>query len=412
MVQTEDGPRLMGSLWGALPSKTQVCSLARQIRSYEKGGHFPRDWADAYAEAFGKSPAELFHTIGANVDNVGIVEGEATSNFGDDEVKRRAALQLITALTAGAAIPPGSLEHALSGIDAALGNPLDLDEWDRTVHEYGQRFGTTPPGTFTAALTADIVAVGDLLNRRLPDSDRAGLLRVAAGLSGLLAIDLGDTGDWRAARITWATARRAADGSGDQALRVWVRGRAAQDAFWAGRPVSVTDDLAGEALAINGGALFPGAACALAARAYAAADQGDTATADDALSELEALCEGLPSAVGRSVLGFREPQLRWAESYVRTCTQDVRAATAVGRALALYPSQSRGAVGNLKLMQASVLVEQREVNVGLEQAITAFHASPATTFRSSLAGRILRTLPGEARALPAARELRAITAGV
>uniref|UniRef100_UPI0037C80C85 hypothetical protein n=1 Tax=Lysinibacillus fusiformis TaxID=28031 RepID=UPI0037C80C85 len=43
-------------------SHGSVDSLARQIRDWEKGKHFPRDWTTAYATAFGTSKDELFDT--------------------------------------------------------------------------------------------------------------------------------------------------------------------------------------------------------------------------------------------------------------------------------------------------------------------------------------------------------------
>ncbi|HEY8481198.1 MAG TPA: XRE family transcriptional regulator, partial [Spirillospora sp.] len=336
---------------------------------------------------------------------------ETTPDLGSDEMRRRAALQLLTAVSAGAVIPPGALEQILSGIDAALGNPVDLDDWDRVVQEYGQRLIQEPPGALVTGLTADIVAVGELLKRHLAEHERAGLLRVAAGLSGLLAMDLGDVGDQRAARVTWATARRAADRSGDQALRVWVRGRAAQDAAWAGRPASVVEDLADEALLIAGGTALPGAARALAARAYLAADQGDTAAATAALDDLTDMFDRLPPSGGQMVLAYAEPQLRWAHAYVQTWTGNPRAADTAQEAIAMYPAGAAGPIANLKLMQAAAMVQAREVTAGLEQALTTMQRFPPTTARTSVAKHILRTLPSEARELSAAKELHAITTG-
>ncbi|WP_289008892.1 XRE family transcriptional regulator [uncultured Thermomonospora sp.] len=325
-------------------------------------------------------------------------------------MRRRAALQLLAALGAGAAIPPAVLETALAGIEDALGNPLDLDEWDRTVHEYGQLLMVRPAGALIKDLTADIVAVGELLKRQMTESERRRLLRVSAGLSACLAIDLGDTGQIRAARTTWATAKHAADASGDTALRVWVRGRAAQDACWTGRPASVIDDLISEAIAISGGTPSAGLARAHTARAYATVAQGNVAQAHASLTEATRTFEALPSQDGQSVFTFQETQLRWSESYVRTLAGDAQSRDTVARALALYPPEAHGPRSNLALMNAVALIHAREVEAGLQQALTVLEKYPdaTTAGRKVLLGQVLQTLPEQARELPSARELRAL----
>ncbi|WP_395103753.1 XRE family transcriptional regulator [Actinomadura sp. SCN-SB] len=406
--------RLLGAL-NIKPTQDKVKNLARQILDWEKGKHFPRDWAQAYATAFDIPHEELFGADEATAPRTGTVETSTTPDLEDDEVKRRAALQLLTAITAGAAVPPGTLEHVLSGIDDALGNPLDLDGWEAVVHEYGQVLATRPAGALVADLTADIVAVGKLLKRHRDESDQAGLLRVSAGLSGLLAIDLGDTGNQRAARVAWSTAGRAADGSGDQSLRVWVRGRAAQDAAMAGRPASVIVGLAEEAMRIADDVPSTGLARAHAARAYAATALGDTAQAHASLAALTRTFDCLPDSTGSqtSPLSYGATQLLWAKSYVQALTGDDRADETVAQALALYPPSAAAPITNLSLMQAAMLVNSGEINTGLEHAITSLRSSQGRVTSAGarlITGKILNAVPEQARALSAARELRAITA--
>ncbi|WP_329518841.1 XRE family transcriptional regulator [Spirillospora sp. NBC_01491] len=400
---------------GIAPTPQKVKTLSRQILGWEKGDHFPRDWASAYATAYDIPMHELFPGPPLNRATVpvGTVGESSTPDQGDDDVKRRAALQIIAALAAGTAIPPGALETVFSGIDDALGNPLDLAEWDATVHEYGQLLVTRPTGTLINDLTADIIAVGEILKRRHNAPDTAGLLRVSAGLSGVLAIDLGDSGDQRAARMSWNAAKRAADASGDRDLRVWVRGRAAQDAFWARRPDQVITNLTGEAIEIANGAPSAGLARAHAARSYVAADHGDTRKANESLGDLHRTFDQVPQiANDQSVLVFRETQFRWAQTYVYTRTGDDRAGAALSRARALYPTDSLAPVANLALMESAVLIRAGEVDIGLQQAVNTLHTGPeARAAGTNLLGRqILQTVPERAQALPAARELRTLTA--
>ena len=387
----------------------RTCAFEAYVKQWESGKENvsgPR-YRAAYAEVFGVSEDELFN--GGMLPST-VKDGVDPEDAGDD-MRRRAALHLLAALGAGAAIPPGVLEEVLGGVEDALGNPLDVDEWDRTVHEYGQLLMVRPAGALIKDLTADLVSVGELLKRKMAESERRRMLRVSAGLSACLAIDLGDVGEVRAARTTWATAKRAADASGDTALRAWVRGRAAEDACWIGRPASVIDSLTSEAVAIAGGAPSAGLARAYAARTYAAVARGDVAQARSSLAETERVFEALLGQDGQSVFAFRETQMRWAESYVHTLVGDNRSRETVARALDLYPPAAHGPRSNLALMDAIALIREREIDAGLQRALTTLedHRDATTAGRAVLVGHILQALPPTARQLPAARELRALT---
>ncbi|QXJ26854.1 XRE family transcriptional regulator [Actinomadura graeca] len=326
-------------------------------------------------------------------------------------MKRRAAIHIISAIAAGTAIPPGAIETLFSGLDDSLGRPLGLSEWEATVHEYGQVVGTLPAGELIKDLIADIVAVGELLNRPNSTDDRAALMRVNAGLAGVLAVDFGDVGEKRAARMSWAAARQSADASGDRDLRVWVRGKAAQKAFWTERPDSVVAELASEAIGIADGTPSAGLADAYAARVYVAAARGDTDRVDSTLDDLRRVFDHLPQDTNdQSALAFRESQLRWAESYARTWNADPRAEVSLEHALSLYPSNAFAPRTNLALMKAAVMINDREIEAGLQHAITTMENDyRRCAGRAQLVKRVLHTLPGNARTLPAARELHAFT---
>lgn len=391
------------------PDPSQVKNLSRQINRHEKGEVFPSDWGSAYATAFGVEEKDLFGQESTD-QPMGTVNPSPIPDDGDDHVKRRAALQFLAALGAGAAVPPGTLEEILAGIDRAAGDNTNVDEWEGIVHEYGQQVMVQPSGALIGGLTADIIAVGRLLDRTHAARERAGLLRVSAGLSGILAIELGDIGEERSARFAWGTARRAADASGDRDLRVWTRGRAAQDAFWGRRPHQVVLDLADEAIALAGGAAIPGLARAHAARAYLAADAGDDRMALDSLNKVKEVAGQLFGGP-QTVLAYRESQFGWAESYVLTRTGRSRAVAALDQAIAAYPSGSLAPIKNLSLMRAEALVRSREIDAGLQEAITVLQEHPdfSAAGTGTLARHVLTALPEQARALPAAQELRALT---
>src|SRR5437868_3069250 len=154
----------------------------------------------------------------------------------NNDVKRRAALQIIGALGAGAAIPAGALEEVFADVERATGERVDIDEWEMTVREYATLKMRQPVGSLINDLTADIIRVGRTLERGLAEPKHTGLLRVSAALSALLAVDFGDIGHRRAARTAWSAARHAADAADDRELRVYVRASQAMDALWAEMP--------------------------------------------------------------------------------------------------------------------------------------------------------------------------------
>ncbi|RKS79425.1 helix-turn-helix protein [Actinomadura pelletieri DSM 43383] len=329
----------------------------------------------------------------------------------EDEVRRRAALQVIAALGAGVTIPPGVLETALSGIEDALGDPLDVAEWERLVADYDHRIHASPAGALIGDLTADVVALGELFKRRVPPLQQAGLLRAYAALSGILAIDFGDANHQRSARTIWNTAIKAADASGDQRMRTWTRGRAAEDAFFAGGAPAVVTTLADEAERIAAGESSPGLAKAQTARTCLAIQRGEQARAHARLADLNRTCEQISgSNVTQSVFEERETQRLWSETYAYVHLGDRRAEASLSQARALYPANAVAARSNLDLMESVSLVKSREVRDGLQLALNTLQTQRrGNSGARLLAGSVVNLLPTPARALPEAREIRTLT---
>jgi transcriptional regulator with XRE-family HTH domain len=355
--------------------------------------------------------------LGSAVVPVGTMDQGPTPGEGDDDVKRRAAMQLIAALSAGAAAPPGTVETVLSGIENALGNPLDVSEWQRAAFDYDHQIHISPAGALVKDLAADIIAIGELLKNDISESQQRELLRVCAALSGLLGVDLGDAGDRRGARIAWATAIRAADASADTAMRVWTRGRAAQDAFMAERSPHVITALVEEAQHIAGdspsGLACDGLARAYSARAYLAVQRGEhSAEISRAMGELNRTQEKAGNVdIAQSIFGYRETQMLWSQAYVYVLTNDKRAESILNEARSLYPDNALAARANLALMESIRLVKSGEVTTGLQQAVDTLQSQTRSNGGGRiLSGSLLESLPGKARMLPEARELRALVA--
>jgi hypothetical protein len=396
-------------------------SIVRQVAWWEQGKHFPRDWANAYAEAFGMSRAALFgghdpYRDANTARSVGSVGDEW-----DEDMYRRAALQLLTALSAGAAVPAEALETVLAGMDRSLGERagLGLPDWEETAWEYGRALGTAPAARLLAGLAADVVGLRQAIERAGSERLRTGLQRVGAQLSAGLAMTLHDLGDFRASRRSWQTARRAADASGDRDLRVYVRAREAHNARSGNRPGAVVVTLTDEAVGLAGGSPSAGLAQAFANRAYLSADQGDATGARAALRNLAEVFEGLPAGPATDpashVWSWSEARHRHAEAATYAAIGDTsNAGPVIDRTVSLLPPERRAARAQIELWRAVCLVRTGQVGDGLGHALVVLDELPAAHRATAVmrqAGRVLHALPDDAaRALPAARELRALTA--
>ncbi|WP_067491461.1 transcriptional regulator [Actinomadura hibisca] len=385
---------------GAQPERRRVASLVRQILDWERGQHFPRDWAAAYATAFGATEKDLFGHLQIPGGSV-------------DEVKRR---ELLQTLALGAAVGPlASLEELRLGLGRALGPP-DLADWERTAWEYGHRYWTGVTGQLAPELAVELAELRGLLEGDLPEPLRRGLHRVAAQLSALLAEDLCDLGEYGVAWRWWRTGRQAADASGDRDLAVWMRAREGMRSLLGGRAEHVTADLTQEALALAGGRPSIGLARALTNRAHMAAGHEDGPGVLVALHAVEKVAESLPDAATRDQV----PAWSWPESTlwaIQASTlarvgDTARADAAIDRALALYPAELVHARAQTSLYRSMSLIQAREVGEGLNHALDtlapALESGQRTTLIEHQVQRIVQVLPAQARALPAARELRAL----
>ncbi|GGM82789.1 hypothetical protein GCM10010106_31880 [Thermopolyspora flexuosa] len=336
-----------------------------------------------------------------------------------DHMERRAAMQFLAALGTTAVVPPSAIQAILSEVNRAIGDrgDFDLDDWDRTVWEYGFRTNSGPLGALIGELTADIVQVKRLLDDNPTPSERAGLLRIIAGLNQILAGELTHMQEPSAARRAHATARRAADASGDRDLRVAVRAGHAWNAYALGEHPRIVLRRLDDAIHIANGAPSAGLANAYATRAFVLAVQADAGDGDkdaavDALHNLHDVFERLPASATEdevSIWGFAERALRFSEAHTFALTGRRREAEqAISQAFALYPPELVHGLANLRLIQAYTLVRQNDIPQGLDHAMATVQDVPITPARRRITGQVINALPEKARSLPAARELHAL----
>lgn len=170
-----------------------VTSLARQILSWEKGEHFPRDWAAAYTSAFGILEDELFGPQHAQAHLP-----VADLAMAEVELLDLAARADATDLTSG------TLELLNSVVD-------------RLCRDYP----TVAPAMLSRRSKAHLAYVLRLLEGRTTLSEHRELLVQAGWLSVLLACSLYDAGDRTGAEVVRRTARRLGEQAGHGEILGW-----------------------------------------------------------------------------------------------------------------------------------------------------------------------------------------------
>lgn len=343
--------------------------------------------------------------------------GETVQGDEEDDMERRAVMQLLTTLGVTSALPVEALETLRNRLEGSFGprEDHDVDEWAQAAWDHSHTLRTMPPARMVADLAADVVELRRLLGRSQPKSVRNGLLQVSGQLSALMAMALFSLGEARSGRRWWGTARRAADECGDRDLRVWVRSREAAQALIGRHPSPTALNRLDEAMHIADGAPCAGLTEAQATRAAAQIIRGDRAGARDTLGQLAATFDRLPEAATQdrgSVWGWPEQRLRHNESRLYTLLGDTkRAATAQQRALALYPDELRRSAAQVHLNGATCLILDGDVASGLQYATSTVEALPAeqrTTVITKVASGVLETLPPQARNHSQAQHLRSL----
>lgn len=178
---------------------------------------------------------------------------------------------------AGAAIAPIVASDLLSaGFNARLSGGPSVDAWEAKLTTYGTEYMSLGAADIQRRVSAELVTVQQQL-------DNPRLWSVAARLMTLYAKTF--PGSDGAKAVHWyRMAARAADESGDDDARVWVRGRAAIALGYEGAALGVADVLADQAIAISDRPSL-GLLNAIFGKAHAAAIRGDHATARKLLTD-------------------------------------------------------------------------------------------------------------------------------
>ncbi|MFI1308041.1 helix-turn-helix domain-containing protein [Streptomyces sioyaensis] len=185
----------------------------------------------------------------------------------EDDVKRR------TFLTdaAGAAIAPVVASDLLSvGFAARLRGGPSVDGWESKLATYGAEYMSLGAADIQRRVSGELVVVQQQL-------ENPRLWSVASRLMTLYAKTFPGSDGTKA--VNWyRLAAEAADESGDDQARVWVRGRAAIALGYEGASLGVADVLADQAMAISRKPSL-GLLNAIYGKAHAAALRGDSESA-------------------------------------------------------------------------------------------------------------------------------------
>ncbi|MFD9270720.1 XRE family transcriptional regulator [Streptomyces goshikiensis] len=294
-------------------------------------------------------------------------------------------------------------------------NSNQLDLLDEQVMWAREQYVYTPPAPMVKVLLDQLEEVDSLAADRQPAAVQVRLSELTAILATLVADALMKLGHLPRSRSWYATARHAADDSGNTELRARVRAQAAMLPFYYG-PLEAAVVLAREARIISRGRPSATAAFASAAEARALAKLGDAEGAESALRYATVAFEqsGAGGPGDNEAFGFPERRFRLYESGTLTALGHTsRARRVQEEAIRLYPSRTGIDPALLKLETALCLAHDHNLPEACQLAgatllrIAAEHRTPIVEER---AREVMGALPPGAEASRAAHELREILA--
>ncbi|PZG37526.1 hypothetical protein C1I98_25145 [Spongiactinospora gelatinilytica] len=337
---------------------------------------------------------------------------------GEDFMERRRLMQDSAKLAVGAAAAPVLM--ALTDAWQASTKPLPgatvsesmIDDWENAADVHHRNFIVDPPEVVLAALAIDFADMAPHLRRSQPLSVTRALNHVAARHAHWIAGGWFFMGARREATRWWARVRELADTSGDNEMaataRSWeVNCRISDPRENLVELLTLAED------ACRAGGERPSMALvrAIATQAQVLALMGRDTDAVTMIRKAEAVFERMPSAhTWRAVR--EEGNLHFFRSFVYTLTQRHNQA-----AEAQEWGERQSIPGEYRIRQVrlhrAAAVARHEPEEGISQALRILEDHSDARQNPLVNGSarlVLTTLPDKARALPAAQELRALTA--
>ncbi|MGH3241011.1 MAG: hypothetical protein ACRDNL_11580 [Spirillospora sp.] len=330
-------------------------------------------------------------------------------------MKRRQLIRDAGFLAAGAAVAPvlANLTDAWQAghprLPGATVSRAVLDDWAIAHRTHVRSYVNDPPERVLAILARDWAEMAPHLARPQPDDIERDLAHAAAQHAYLIAGTALQIGDPRLATRWWTTARDLADKSGDNLLSAYTRSWEVTN-----RVTDSREDL-GELLALARDARRLSGRHPTGTMIYATtveaevlAFMGHKQAAVHAVRDAEDIFDRIPSTEPD-----REELLRFDQSCVYSLAGIRDRALEADQAARKFYQPETHLYNTVQLDLYRIALEARRDPVeASKQALSVVGAVPEDRRirRVTLtARRVLEALPEQARALPAARELRALT---
>ncbi|MBB4914071.1 helix-turn-helix domain-containing protein [Streptosporangium saharense] len=367
---------------------------------------------DATLNAEGKLISLGLHAAVADSNRLrkGTVEAKASTRDEDEDMDRRRLMRDAAAVAVGGAVAPvlATLTDAWQSygprISGASVSQEMIDDWEEAAEAHWERGYYDSPAVLLAALAVDYANLAPHLNRAQPEAVERNLSHAAARFSALIAAAWYDLDNHREASRWWKRTRTLADVSRDSTqsslVRSWEASRRRHDSNDVLPLLQEARRLAGDQPSVT---LFS----ALRVEVQALATQGRTEEAITALNRAENVLEALPA---------QTPGIRpdwYSRSLVYTLAGDDRKAEEAREAAGKIYDATHIMSTVLELHRAATQA-RTDPEQGVRHALSTLNGIP-TERRDrqtiSSARLVLTTLPEKAGALPAVRELRALTTG-
>ncbi|WP_431781506.1 helix-turn-helix domain-containing protein [Streptomyces chumphonensis] len=289
-----------------------------------------------------------------------------------------------------------------------------MDMLDEQIHWALEQYVYTPPQPMINTLLHHLDEVGELARQRQPALTQLRLSELAAVLTTLIADALMKLGQLTRSQAWYATARTAADDTGNRELRARVRVQAAMLPYYYG-PTTTAIRLAQEARYICRATPTTTAAFASMAEARALAKHGGIQDALAALHRARDVYSQTDAATtSSSAWDFPLRRFHLYESGTLTALGKLRPARqAQEAALRLYPEDAGIDPALLRLEAAICLARDRDTTEACRLAaatylrIEAKHRTPIVEER---AREVITALPPNSRSTSAVRDLTDVLA--
>ncbi|MBB4919998.1 helix-turn-helix domain-containing protein [Streptosporangium saharense] len=401
MTQAEEAERLC--------AHTGTWTLTRhEVGRWEQGRVRPGAWLPALAQVLGVE-LNLLERAPSKKLAVASYAGPSNDSEQESELLRRTLLAGIAGIGVSAVTPLEGLEQLRTVVDRNVGAPK-LAEWEEAAWEYDLQRASRPPLTVAHDLSLDVLAFQQAMGHA-PNHETYQWRRLNARFMLLLAATLGSAGYGRESRHWWASARRAAEQTGDHQLAAMVHASEAVQGLYEERPLALVLSRVDTALELTKGRPCQATAQALSARAYALVLAGDHASACAALNQESDVYDALPDHVTRDQLsmdGWPLFRLLHTRSLVYALSGHPRAAQAQKEALAAQPARRPRQRIQVRLHEAIFATRDGDVDDGLDHARrTLADLGPNTNlFVKRIAAQVADAAPSEAQSHTAVLDYR------